>query len=573
ATNTVTNHLAPDSAAHTFTTAGTWYWQAVYSGDALNATATSPCNETLVVQNHPSVATTLSDDATPTPNTATGGSTLTVAVGTAVHDAAVISGATASAGGTIAYAYYTDTDCTLNAVDQTPSPATVTNHLAPDSAAHTFTTAGTWYWQAVYSGDALNATATSPCNETLVVQNHPTLSTTLSDDATPTPNTAASGSRLTVQVGTSVHDAAVISGATASAGGTIAYAYYTDDKCTANAVDQTPATNTVTNHLAPDSAAHTFTTAGTWYWQAVYSGDALNATATSPCNETLVVQNHPSVATTLSDDATPTPNTAAAGAHPTELESTADLDCPLIPGTNASAGGTIAYPYYTDAKCTANAVDQPPATSPVTNHLPPHSASHTFSTSYTCYCHPDQHSFPTRRSSDLPCNETLVVQNHPSVATTLSDDATPTPNTAAGGSTLTVPVGTSVHDAAVISGATASAGGTIAYAYYTDSSCTPNAVDQTPAPTTVTNHLAPDSAAHTFTTAGTWYWQAVYSGDALNATATSPCNETLVVQNHPSVATTLSDDATPTPNTAAQRSTLTVPIGTNVHDTATLSSA
>src|SRR5437588_824732 len=66
---------------------------------------------------------------------------------------------------------------------------------------------------------------------------------------------------------------------------------YTDSGCTANAVDQTPATNTVTNHLAPDSAAHTFTTAGTWYWQAVYSGDALNATATSPCNETLVIPN------------------------------------------------------------------------------------------------------------------------------------------------------------------------------------------------------------------------------------------------------------------------------------------
>src|SRR5205085_2472998 len=178
ATNTVTNHLAPDSAAHTFTTAGTWYWQAVYSGDALNATATSPCNETLVVQNHPTVATTLSDDATPTPNTAAGGSTLTVPVGTAVHDAAVISGATASAGGTIAYAYFTDANCTANAVDQTPATNTVTNHLAPDSAAHTFTTAGTWYWQAAYSADTLTLTLPGALPVSLVVQNHPTLSTT-----------------------------------------------------------------------------------------------------------------------------------------------------------------------------------------------------------------------------------------------------------------------------------------------------------------------------------------------------------------------------------------------------------
>src|SRR5437588_715003 len=243
---------------------------------------------------------------------------------------------------------YTDSGCTANAVDQTPATNTVTNHLAPDSAAHTFTTAGTWYWQAVYSGDALNATATSPCNETLVVQNHPSVATTLSDDATPTPNTAAGGSTLTVPVGTSVHDAAVISGATASAGGTIAYAYYTDDKCTANAVDQTPSPATVTNHLAPDSAAHTFATAGTWYWQAVYSGDTLNATATSPCNETLVVQNHPSVATTLSDDATPTPNSAAGGSTLTVPVRSAPPRRSAVLGATASAGGTIAYAYYTD---------------------------------------------------------------------------------------------------------------------------------------------------------------------------------------------------------------------------------
>src|SRR5207248_1744069 len=118
---------------------------------------------------------------------------------------------------------------------------------------------------------------------TLVVQNHPSVATTLSDEARTTVENATSGSTRTGAVGTAVHDAAVISGATASAGGTIAYAYYTDDSCTANAVDQTPATNTVTNHLAPDSAAHTFTTAGTFYWQAVCSGDALGATASSPC--------------------------------------------------------------------------------------------------------------------------------------------------------------------------------------------------------------------------------------------------------------------------------------------------
>src|SRR5207248_1402151 len=138
----------------------------------------------------------------------------------------------ASAGGSVAYAYYTDDKCTLNAVDQTPTTNTGTNHLAPDSAAHNFATAGTFYWQAVYSGDTLNASATSACNETLVVQNHPSVATTLADDATPTPNTAAGGSTLTVPVRTSQPFPTRRSSDLASAGGSVAYAYYTDDKCT-----------------------------------------------------------------------------------------------------------------------------------------------------------------------------------------------------------------------------------------------------------------------------------------------------------------------------------------------------
>src|SRR5437764_1322324 len=106
----------------------------------------------------------------------------------------------------------------------------------------------------------------------------------------------------------------------------------------------------------------------------------------------------------------------------------------------------------------------------------------------------------------------------------------------------------------------------IAYAYYTDSGCTANAVDQTPSPTTETNPVAPDSAAHTFFTAVSLSPQSTLFPYTTLFRSTSPCNETLVVQNHPSVATTLSDDATPTPNTAAGGSTLTVPVGTAVHD-------
>ena len=55
----------------------------------------------------------------------------------------------------------------------------------------------------------------------------------------------------------------------------MAYSYYTNNTCTTGKV----AVNTVTvptSGIVPNSNAVTFNSAGTYYWQAVYSGDANN---------------------------------------------------------------------------------------------------------------------------------------------------------------------------------------------------------------------------------------------------------------------------------------------------------
>ena len=73
-----------------------------------------------------------------------------------------------------------------------------------------------------------------------------------------------------------MHDSATISGATSDAGGTISYAIYSDNTCDTLVADVTPADNAVNNGVAPDSDSHQFNSAGTFYWQATYSGDANN---------------------------------------------------------------------------------------------------------------------------------------------------------------------------------------------------------------------------------------------------------------------------------------------------------
>src|SRR5262249_14733711 len=208
------------------------------------------------------------------PTIATTLSASTVSVGDAVHDSATLTGATADAAGTATYTVYSHRACTLNARDA--GTVTVNNGAVPDSNALTFNTAGTFFWQASYSGDANNNPAISDCtSEKLVVKANPTISTTLSDTS--------------VGIGGPVHDSATLSGATGDAGGTVTYTVYSDSGCTKDARDA--GTVTVSNGSVPDSNPLTFGHAGTFFWQAVYSGDAKNNGATSACTSEKLVVN------------------------------------------------------------------------------------------------------------------------------------------------------------------------------------------------------------------------------------------------------------------------------------------
>jgi hypothetical protein len=92
-----------------------------------------------------------------------------------------------------------------------------------------------------------------------------------------------------VLVGYTVTDSATISGATSDAGGTVTYTVYSDSTCTTFSADA--GTVTVTNGIVPDSNPVTFNDPGTFYWQAVYSGDppANEGCTSDSLSEALVV--------------------------------------------------------------------------------------------------------------------------------------------------------------------------------------------------------------------------------------------------------------------------------------------
>src|SRR5262249_50083408 len=175
--------------------------------------------------------------------------------------------------------------------------------------------AGKFSWKAIYSGDANNEKAESPCNEILVeIGSASSRETELNNETKKTK--AAEGTKLSAAIGDKVFYHAKLSGA---ANGplneaTIEYAFYSGESCSGTPTSETPIPNTFTSPgPIPQSNANTFENAGKFSWKAIYSGDANNEKAESPCNEILVVgKNSPTLSTELNNEpknpkAAPTP--------------------------------------------------------------------------------------------------------------------------------------------------------------------------------------------------------------------------------------------------------------------------
>jgi hypothetical protein len=286
---------------------GTWYWVASYGGDpSNNPVASGRTDEPVVVS-----------PASPTITTKTGG-TVVLGSGNKLTDTATLAGGY-SPTGLITFKLYDPTStlrdtetATVNGDKDYPTPT----GFVPDMA-------GTWQWVASYGGDGNNtAVASAMGDEPVVVSKAgPTIATTLS--------------KSRAEVGTAIHDSATLTGVTADASGTVKYTVFSDAACSAGTQDA--GTVNVTNGSVSISNDIIFNNVGTWYWQAVYSGDGNNAGATSACTEeTLVIDPTPGPSQTFSGE-TATPTIIIHGATGTPF-------VPTPPPTNSGDGSSNGGP-------------------------------------------------------------------------------------------------------------------------------------------------------------------------------------------------------------------------------------
>lgn len=187
---------------------------------------------------------------------------ITVDVGSTVHDTATLAGATANAGGTVTYTVYSDNACTLNARDA--GTKAVTNGSVADSNGLAFNSVGTFYWQAVYSGDTNNFGATSTCTDEVLTVAKKNPAATTAQNLLPNDSFSLTGGF--------------------NATGNVTFALYAPSDATCSG---TPA-YTETVALASNAAATSNTTflasaEGTWRWRVVYAGDDNNNGVTLGC--------------------------------------------------------------------------------------------------------------------------------------------------------------------------------------------------------------------------------------------------------------------------------------------------
>ena len=369
----VTNGHVPRSPLWTaMARAGIYFFVATYSGDPHDTSATSGCAAVSirVKRSSPAIALQLSSTST--------------VVGGSISVKAILLGAAGGATGVVTYSIYRDSTCstTQGGSVVTLGSITLSGGLVSASPNWTAPAPGIYYFVAAYSGDAKDQGATSGCANDLVTvtsasaggtppPTHPpgapsppstpttttttstttTTTTTTTIPSTPpappappaplTPSITTQLSASSINVGATLHDSATLTGATASASGTVTYDVYNNDTCSSagGGLVATLGTVAVTYGAVADSPDWTGPSPGTFYFVAAYSGDVNNQSATSGCaSEALsVVAVTPSITTQLS-------------ASSINVGQSVDVNA-VLTGLTTGAGGNVSYVVYTQNDC------------------------------------------------------------------------------------------------------------------------------------------------------------------------------------------------------------------------------
>ena len=506
------------------TASGTYQWNASYSGDAINNPASdigSPDEQVTVSAATPTVITT------PDPTEVTLGTTPVT-----LNDSAVLAGGF-SPTGTITFTLFfnggtTPVDTETVTVNGNGTYTTPTGFTVPATG----NDAGNYEWDATYSGDGNNNSVSDndPANEEVVVRAAgPTITTT------PSPTTVT----LSDAIPPALTDSAVLAGG-ADPTGTITFTLFFNRGATPGDTETVTVSGngtytTPTGFTLPTTGA----VPGTYQWNASYSGDANNSPVSdigSVKERVFVSAASPTIATT------PSPTTVTLS----------DLTPPILTDSATLSGGfnptgSITFTLFQNGGTTpvdtetVNVASNGTYTTPTGFTLPTTgtvAGTYQWDASYSG----DSNNNPV--SDTGSANEQVTVNTATPIITT-----TPSPATI----TLDDAISPILTDSATLSGGFHPTG-TISFTLFFNGGTTPVDTETVTVTgngtyTTPTGFTLPTTGA----VAGTYQWDASYSGDPNNnpVSDNGSANEQVVVNAASPAINTTSSPSTVTLSAAA----------------------
>ncbi len=259
-----------------------------------------------------------------------------VGAGTTVHDRAAVSGSAGTPTGTVDVTFYTSIDCTTGGSASGTGIALDSGGIAHPSSSQGPLNAGSYSFNAHYSGDGSYNPADSTCEPLTVTKIDVGTFTTVIHNISESVVT-------TVAQGTTVHDRAAVSGTAGTPTGTVTFTFFT---AASNCTGASSGAGTVAldgSGIAHPSSGQVPPTAGSYSFQAHYNGDGNYNSADSACEPLTVV------AATLTTS--PTPPFAIVGV-------TTMNDKATLSGGFATPTGTITFTLFDpiDATCSGAGV-------------------------------------------------------------------------------------------------------------------------------------------------------------------------------------------------------------------------
>jgi uncharacterized repeat protein (TIGR01451 family) len=501
-------------------------YRAHYLGDGTYNAADGDCEPLQATKLTPSAVTTI-HDANHNPVT-------TTSVGASVHDSATVTGSQGVPTGTVSFSWYASQDCTGNAT------AAGTVQLDGSGVAHPSSTVtvppGGGSFQAHYNGDATYNGADATC-EPLDAQKLDTQVATTIHDANESAITSA-------PIGSIVHDSATVTSAGGSIPtGSLTFWWNASQDCTG------PAYVVSVVHLDANGVAHpsdnVVVPAGGGGFVAHYNGDAGHKQADGPCE--------PLQATKLDAHAVTTIHDSNHGAVTSAPIGSVVHDSATVSGAQGTPTGSVDFAWYASKDCTGA------STAAGTVQLDAAGVAHPSDTrtvpvgggSFKAHYSGDS----TYNGADAACEPLDATKLVPNAVTTIHD--------AAHQAITSAPIGSVVHDSATVSGTQGVPTGSVSFSWYASKDCT----GASTAAGTVqlnANAVAHPSDARTVPVGGGSF-KAHYSGNATYAAADAACE--------PLDASKLDARAVTTIHDAAHNPVTSAPIGSVVHDSATVSGA